>query len=171
MGRQIAQPEGKPRQCVTLLLTPAFSKSDRRPVTNTLNRTLVFDSMAVNPYDAPSTNAAQENPVPQGVAIKSIPFRTFVILCACTGFSFGVVLGVVALVASPFGVMDFRLNDRLGRLELQGIAAGLFALLVAPLYLATVSALLSVPGYIPFRLMLKVIRRLRFVVVIPHDAN
>lgn len=148
-----------------------FGLSDTRSSRKSFGRTDSGAPMTANPYEAPNADATQEHRESRIASIRSIPFRTYFLLCVCIGFSSGIVVGVGALIASPTGAFDFKLTDRLGGFELQGMAAGFLAILVIPPYVGMVLALLSVPAYIPFCLTVKLIRRLRFVVVISDDAE
>ncbi len=117
--------------------------------------------MTENPYKSPPHDTTSCRPGPRTYVIHSIPFLSFIWLATRIGFSIGIVIGVAALCASPFGVFDFALTPRLGGFAMQGIAAGVPILLMAPLYFGLVSMVLSVPAYIPFSFITRLFGGLR----------
>ena len=102
-------------------------------------------------HDCRNADAVDSN----RITVTRIPFRGFVKFSACLGMSIGIVLGLAASVFSLTGELDFKLNDRLGGFEAEGIEAGLLFLLSAPLYFFAVTTLLSIPAYFPFSLLIR----------------
>ncbi len=93
------------------------------------------------------------------VAIMRVPLGGFVLFAACFGFCAGLVLGTIALAVSPTGFLDFELTEGKGGYSLSGIRAGITFFCALPVYFSVVFTVISVPAYLPFRLVSKVLRR------------
>lgn len=127
--------------------------------------------MNENPYLAFDGEAVMEQREARRVAISRIPFGSFIVLCGIMGASFGLIIGLGTLSISPFGVLDFRLDDDMVGFEFKGIAAGAIYLLAFPPYFAVICTVLSIPGYLPFCLLLRFARNWLALSVMTDDAD
>ena len=123
--------------------------------------------MSANPYTSPEAVDTDEAVQPIVAHVRQIPFKTAIVLSACVGFAVGAVAGIAVFAISLFHDIDANLPDELGSHELRGVPLGVLALLVMPPYYALMAAILAIPAYWPFRLVLGVARRwIRMPVVV-----
>ena len=70
------------------------------------------DDSSVEAVESVHSHAANGAAAPTRVVVTRVPLGGFVLFAACFGLSAGLVVGIVCLVASPFGVFDFELPDQ-----------------------------------------------------------
>jgi hypothetical protein len=89
-------------------------------------------------------------------SMQHISFANFAKLCAAIGFAFGIGMGVVGLVLSAFGAGSYVTTNLLGL-----TVTGVWASVLMPVVMVLLSFVVSILGFLPFRLFMRNIGGLR----------
>lgn len=102
------------------------------------------------------------------VTLRKISFGSYIKLFLLGGIGLGVVMGALFLVMALFGI---PVTSNIGTIQFEGIAAGFFALLIAPLACALVLGWFSLFMYPCFRLVLKVFDGIKIKILLRTQGN
>lgn len=91
------------------------------------------------------------------IELRSLKFGSYVKSILLVSIASGVIFGFLLLIIGIFGG-DVEAN--LGAIELTGVAGGMASLIILPIIFSIFGLIVSLLTFIPFRLMLKVLKKI-----------
>ncbi len=91
------------------------------------------------------------------IELRAIKFGSFFKFIMLISLSSGVAFGILLFVIGIFGG---DVNANLGPLQLTGVAGGALSLITGPIVVSFFGLFISVFSYIPFKLLLKIIKKI-----------